>query len=71
MHGSGAVATKLAPFVALAFWPATEAPAWAALILLAIGLFQIATDVWLSTKTSDWKKVRRELRAARAQAANR
>lgn len=69
MHGSGAVATKLAPFVVLAFWPATEAPAWAAIALAAIGAFQIATDVLLSTKTSDWKKVRRELRTARARAA--
>ena len=71
MHGSGAVATKLAPFLALAFWPATGAPAWAALALAALGIFQIVTDVLLSTKSSDWKKVRRELRAARAQDANR
>ena len=69
MHGSGAVATKLAPFIALAFWPASLAPAWTAWALVAIGVFQIVTDVLLSTKTSDWKKVRRELRAARAQTA--
>ena len=71
MHGSGAVATKLAPFLALAFWPATRAPAWAALALAALGIFQIVTDVLFSTKSSDWKKVRRELRTARAQDANR
>jgi hypothetical protein len=71
MHGSGAVATKLAPFLALAFWPATRAPAWAAVALVALGIFQIVTDVLLSTKSSDWKKVRRELRAARAQDTNR
>ena len=70
MHGSGAVATKLAPFIALAFWPAADAPAWAALVLVALGAFQILTDVLFSTKSGDWKKVRRELRAARAQAAN-
>jgi hypothetical protein len=70
MHGSGAVATKIAPFAALAFWPATDAPTWAAVALGAIGVFQIVTDVLLSTKGSDWKKVRRELRAARAQDAN-
>jgi len=69
MHGSGAVATKLAPFLALAFWPATDAPPWAALVLLGVGVFQVVTDVVLSTKSSDWKKVRRELRAARAQAS--
>jgi hypothetical protein len=44
---------------------------WAALALVAIGAFQIVTDVVFSTKSSDWKKVRRELRAARAQEANR
>jgi hypothetical protein len=71
MHASGAIATKVAPFLALAFWPDTEAPAWAAIALIAVGVVQIATDVVLSTKSSDWKKVRRELRAARAQAANR
>jgi hypothetical protein len=71
MHGSGAVVTKLAPFAALAFWPASGAPTWAALALVAIGVFQVVTDVLLSTKSSDWKKVRRELRAARAQDANR
>ena len=71
MHGSGAVATKLAPFLALAFWPATDAPSWAAIALVALGVFQIVTDVLFSTKSSDWKKVRRELRAARAQDANR
>ncbi len=69
MHASGAIATKLAPFVALAFYPASAAPAWAAWLLLAIGLFQIATDVLFSTKTSDWKKVRRERAVARAQVA--
>lgn len=71
MHASGAVATKLAPFLALAFWPATEAPVWAAVALIAFGVFQIVTDVLFSTKNSDWKKVRRELRAARTRDANR
>lgn len=71
MHGSGAVATKLAPFLALAFWPASNAPRWTAFVLVALGVFQVVTDVLLSTKSSDWKKVRRELRAAHAQDANR
>jgi hypothetical protein len=61
MHASGALATKLAPFLALAFAPATGAPAWAIVVLLAIGVGQILTDVFVSTKASDWKKVRREL----------
>jgi hypothetical protein len=71
MHAAGALATKLAPFVALAFWPATEAPAWAAWGLLALGGVQILTDSLFSVRSSDWKKVRRELGVARLQASNR
>lgn len=68
MHASGAIASKLAPFVALAFWPATEAPPWTAWGLVAFGVLQIATDVVFSRRLSDWKKVRREWRVARDQA---
>jgi hypothetical protein len=68
-HASGAVATKIAPFVALALWPVTNAPAWAAWVLLALGLLQIVTDVVFSTRSSDWKKVRRERRVRRDLAA--
>ena len=64
-HASGAVATKLAPFVALALWPLTNAPAWAAWVLLALGVLQIVTDVVFSRRSSDWKKVARERRVAR------
>jgi hypothetical protein len=67
MHASGALATKLAPFVALALVPLVHAPVWAALVLLAMGVGEIATDVVFSVKASDWKKVRRELAAARAE----
>jgi hypothetical protein len=66
MHASGAVATKLAPFVVLAFAPAANAPGWSVVILVVLGVFQIATDVLFSTKASDWKKVRRELAVAGA-----
>ena len=66
MHASGAVATKLAPFVVLAFAPAAAAPAWSIVVLVVLGVFQVATDVLFSTKSSDWKKVRRELAVARA-----
>ena len=45
MHASGAIATKVAPFVALALYPLTEAPAWAAWVVLALGIVQIVTDV--------------------------
>jgi hypothetical protein len=66
MHASGAVATKLGPFLALAFAPSANAPWWAVAVLVGLGLFQIVTDVFISTKASDWKKVRRELAVARA-----
>ena len=71
MHASGAIATKAAPFAALAFWPATGAPGWAAWALVGVGLLTVVTDVLFSTKRSDWKKVRRELAVARAQASSR
>jgi hypothetical protein len=66
MHASGAVASKVAPFVSAAFWPATEAPAWALWATLGIGVAQIVTDVVWSTRRSDWKKAGRERRIARA-----
>ncbi len=66
MHASGAIASKLAPFIALAFWPATKAPGWAALVLVVIGAVTIVTDLLFSWKSSDWKKVLRELAVARA-----
>ena len=64
-HASGAIASKFAPFVALALWPATDAPVWAAWALFALGVLQIVTDVTLSTKSSDWKKFRRERAVAK------
>jgi hypothetical protein len=71
MHASGAIASKLGPLVALAFWPPTVAPAWAAWAIVAYELLIIATDVFISTRRSDWKRVRRELRVARRQASAR
>ncbi len=71
MHASGALASKLGPLVALAFWPATVAPAWAAWVIVGYELLIVATDVFISTRRSDWKRVRRELRVARVQNAAR
>ena len=65
-HASGAIATKAAPFVALALAPATAAPTWATLIVLGLGILQIVTDAVFSVKVSDWKKFRREMAIARA-----
>ena len=66
MHASGALASKAAPFVALAFYPVSNAPWWSAAAILALGLFQIVTDILFSTKSSDWKRVSRELAVARS-----
>lgn len=66
MHAAGAIATKLAPFVALAFLPATAAPWWAGAAVLALGIGQIVTDVLFSSKTGDWSRVRRERAVAAA-----
>ena len=71
MHASGAIASKIGPFLALAFWPASDAPGWAAWAIAGYGLLIIGTDVFISTRTSDWKRFRREMRIARIQAANR
>ena len=66
MHASGAIATKLAPFCALSFWPGSGAPWWSAVALIAIGLLQVGTDLAFSVKASDWKKFRRERAIAKA-----
>ena len=66
MHASGAIATKLAPFLALAFFPGSEAPWWSAAALVALGVFQIVTDVLFSVRSGDWKRFRRERDVARA-----
>lgn len=65
-HASGAIATKIAPFLAVALAPATNAPAWAVLAMGVYGLLQIVTDLRFSTKTSDWKKFSRERAVAKA-----
>jgi hypothetical protein len=69
MHASGAIATKIAPFLPLLFWSAAGAPVWSAIVLLAIGAVQIVTDVVFSVRSSDWKKVLRERAVAREVAA--
>ena len=64
-HASGAIATKIAPFVAVALAPATNAPAWAVLAAAAFGVLQIITDLLFSTKSSDWKRFSRERAVAK------
>jgi hypothetical protein len=74
MHAAGALASKVAPFAVFAgaYVPHAAAgydllPAWSLWAVLAVGMLQILTDILWSRKFSDWKKVGRELRVARAQ----
>lgn len=69
MHASGAIVTKFAPLLALAFWPGSGAAWWSAMGLVIICIASIATDIAFSVKVSDWKKFRRERAVARARAS--
>jgi hypothetical protein len=78
MHAAGAIVSKVAPFAVFAalYLPHRSAgydllPSWSLWAILAIGVVQLITDVTFSTRKADWKKVRRELRVARAQRAER
>lgn len=65
MHASGAIVTKLVPFLLLAYALAIDTDTWAVLVLVAAGIVAILTDVFFSVRASDWKKFRREMRLAR------
>jgi hypothetical protein len=65
MHASGAVVTKIVPFALLPVVFAMRAWRGTVWILLGVGVVMIATDVFVSTRKSDWMKVRREIRCAR------
>ena len=67
MHASGAIVTKAIPFLLIGAAVAADLPDWVAWALAAFGVATIATDVLWSTKASDWKKFRREMRFARDQ----
>lgn len=65
MHASGALTTKLVPFLVLPYALAIGAAPWLVALLVAAGVAQIATDLLFSVRSSDWKKFRREMRVAR------
>ncbi|HEY7564970.1 MAG TPA: hypothetical protein VIA81_08600 [Acidimicrobiia bacterium] len=64
MHGSAALVTKLVPFLSLGAGWAMSAPGWAMALLGVIAIGQIVTDILWSTKSSDWKRFRREMALA-------
>ncbi len=61
MHASGAIMSKLIPFLLLPAAAISRQPTWLVWSIVAFGLVSIATDVLWSTKVSDWKKFRREM----------
>lgn len=65
MHASGALVTKLVPFLLIGAAVAADLPAWVAWALAAVGLVTVVIDVVWSTKSSDWKRFGREMRFAR------
>jgi len=65
MHAAGALATKLTPFLVVPYALAIDTDLWVVLILIALGVVQIVTDLLFSVKASDWKKFRREMAFAR------
>lgn len=62
MHAAGAVVTKSIPLLMLGAAWGMDAPGWAWIVLVLIGVVTIVTDVLWSTKASDWKKYAREMR---------
>lgn len=64
MHASGAIVTKAVPFLMIGAAVVADVPAWSIWALVLLGVFQIMTDVLWSTKASDWKKFRREMKFA-------
>jgi hypothetical protein len=66
MHASGAIVTKLMPFIFLGAAIAAEVPTWVVWALVVIGLVEIGVDIVWSTKKSDWKKFKREMSFAQS-----
>lgn len=67
MHASGAIVTKALPFLLIGAAIAADLPVWVAWLLAALGVAMIVTDVLWSTRASDWKKFRREMKVAHDQ----
>lgn len=63
MHAAGAIVTKIVPFALIGAARAAGLPDWVTWALVGIGLVMILSDVFFSTKSSDWSRVLRELRA--------
>jgi hypothetical protein len=61
MHAAGAIVTKTIPFLALGPALVIPAPGWVTALLIIGAIAMIVTDIAWSTKSSDWKKFKREM----------
>ncbi|CAN5898718.1 hypothetical protein BH23ACT5_BH23ACT5_10380 [soil metagenome] len=62
MHASGALVTKVTPFLMVPLALAAGLPWWVTWGLVALGTLMAIADAAWSVKASDWKKFRREMR---------
>lgn len=65
MHASAPIVTKFIPLVSLGAGLAMGAEYWVVWLLIVLTVVQVITDIIWSTKSSDWKKFRRERALAR------
>lgn len=61
MHASGVIVTKLVPWLLLGAAVAADLATWAILVTVATGVATLLTDIFLSTRFGEWRKVRREM----------
>lgn len=65
MHASGAIVSKIIPFVLIPAALIAGVPRWSTILLVLVGAVSIITDAIWSTHFSDWKKFRREMAFAK------
>lgn len=65
MHASGAIVTKSVPFLLIPSAVVAGLPDWAVWGVGVLGIVILVTDIAWSTKSSDWKKFKREMSLAR------
>lgn len=61
MHASGALTTKIVPFLLIGASVAADLPSWVAWVLAGLGVAMVLIDVVWSTRAADWKRFRREM----------
>jgi uncharacterized membrane protein YraQ (UPF0718 family) len=64
MHASGALTTKIIPFLLIGAAVAAGLSSWVPWLLAGLGVAMVLTDVLWSTEESDWKRFKREMRFA-------